>query len=83
MPVQNGIATLARMHDDPALKDIPVIIMAARELSATEMQQLESCTRDIMASTGAQQRPLTSVLLEAVRPVHGSDASESALFHQD
>jgi PAS domain S-box-containing protein len=83
MPVQNGIATLARLHENPLLKDIPVIILAARELASHEMQQLQSSIQDIMDSSVAQKRPLSSVLLEAVRIAEGTDHNEGILLHQD
>lgn len=39
MPVMNGIKFLNRMHDDPRLRDVPVVI-ASTEGSETRIEQL-------------------------------------------
>lgn len=39
MPVMNGIQFLNRMHDDPRLRDVPVVI-ASTEGSETRIEQL-------------------------------------------
>lgn len=39
MPVMNGVQFLLRMHDDPRLRDVPVII-ASTEGSETRIKQL-------------------------------------------
>lgn len=41
MPVMNGVQFLERMHDDPRLRDVPVVI-ASTEGSETRIEQLRA-----------------------------------------
>jgi CheY-like chemotaxis protein len=63
MPAQNGIAAAARMHDTPSLRDIPVVVLAPREMSAVEMHQLHASVVNLARSRADRQLSLAELLV--------------------
>jgi CheY-like chemotaxis protein len=47
MPEMDGFAVIERLQSDPARRDIPVVIVTARELTAEERRFLEERTQGI------------------------------------
>jgi CheY-like chemotaxis protein/anti-sigma regulatory factor (Ser/Thr protein kinase) len=68
MPGTDGLATIARIRMEPALREIPIVVFVARELSGEEMEALQrsadALSRGVDASTG---RPVLELMLEACR----------------
>jgi PAS domain S-box-containing protein len=68
LPGTDGLATIARIRTEPALREIPVVVFVARELSGEEMEALQrsadALARGLDAGTG---RPVLDLMLEACR----------------
>lgn len=66
MPVLDGPATLAKLRDNPATKDIPVIFLTARAMTS-EMDKLKK-----MGATGILTKPFDpTTLADQVRGILG------------
>jgi CheY-like chemotaxis protein len=48
LPDMTGFELLDRLHAEPALADIPVVILAGKELTATEQAQLKRMAKSIV-----------------------------------
>jgi len=59
MPRLDGFAVLARHHDDPAIRDIPVIMISALDDTASVVRCIEAGAEDYLA------KPFDPVLLKA------------------
>ena len=55
----NGVSTLATAHANPMLRDIPVIMLVPRELTAEQMVQLNEAVNQI---TGSGEVPIRSIV---------------------
>jgi PAS domain S-box-containing protein len=63
----NGIATLATARANPMLRQIPVIMLVPRELSAEQMAQLTDSVNEVTGSGEVPIRPLVELLRSADR----------------
>jgi CheY-like chemotaxis protein len=48
LPDMTGFALLERLHADPRLADIPVVVFTGKELTATEQAQLKSMAKSVV-----------------------------------
>jgi CheY-like chemotaxis protein len=48
LPDMTGFALLERLHAEPALADIPVVVFTGKELTATEQTQLKSMAKSVV-----------------------------------
>ena len=75
MPGTDGLATLARMRAEPALRDVPVVVLAAQEYSPEEMDALHHSVEEAARRAGLVQRPVAEIVLHACAPAAGQGAS--------
>ncbi len=61
-----GIAALARLRRDAALRDIPVLALCPRALSETEMRELAEAIHRVVRTSAAAMRPLPRLIQEAL-----------------
>jgi CheY-like chemotaxis protein/anti-sigma regulatory factor (Ser/Thr protein kinase) len=59
---QNGVATLATARANPTLREIPVVMLVPRELSAEQMEQLTEAVNHIVGSGEVPIRPILEML---------------------
>jgi CheY-like chemotaxis protein len=71
MPVMDGFEVLREMADDPALCDVPAVVLTGKNLSSEELQMLERSTRGIFQKDGEWR----SRLLQSIRKVVRSRAA--------
>jgi CheY-like chemotaxis protein len=87
MPVMNGIEMLGKLKAEPALKDIPVIMLTAESGKDNVMQILKMGVRDYMVKPfkGAQliERAEKIVTLEAKKKVEASGDPSKKFFSMD
>jgi two-component system chemotaxis response regulator CheY len=79
MPVMNGVQFLVRMHDDPRLRDVPVVI-ASTEGSETRIEQLMES-----GAKGYLRKPFhPEQLRDALAPILGvNDEGASVVEGED
>ncbi|HET8656084.1 MAG TPA: ATP-binding protein [Longimicrobiaceae bacterium] len=65
MPGVNGLATAARMHADPELRDVPVALLITRELAPEEMGELEEAVEEALAGGLVPSRAVLEILFDA------------------
>ncbi|MBX6363471.1 MAG: response regulator [Gemmatimonadetes bacterium] len=69
LPRADGIATLARVREDPLLREIPLIALVPAELSAPELRDLQAACEAAARAPSARRLPLAEVIREATRTV--------------
>jgi PAS domain S-box-containing protein len=65
MPGTDGLATLMRMRADPVLRQVPVVVLVAQELSRAEMETLDRSVERMAGGAHAPFRPVVDIILEA------------------
>jgi PAS domain S-box-containing protein len=68
MPGTDGLATLLRMRADPVLRQVPVVLLVAQELSRAEMETLDRSVERMAGGAQASFRPVEEIILEACAP---------------
>jgi signal transduction histidine kinase/DNA-binding response OmpR family regulator len=71
LPDIRGEEILLRLRDDPATRDIPVLVATSRSLSATETETLQASARGVMSKFDINENLLAQVAL-AVSPHMGA-----------
>jgi CheY-like chemotaxis protein len=66
MPVLDGFGVLERLQETPAWRDIPVIILTAKDLSVEEQSLLESRTRAVIHKHGLERDELLRDVRQAL-----------------
>jgi PAS domain S-box-containing protein len=61
----DGLTTMARMRSDPLLRDIPVVVSVAREISVEEMGDLQRSAEGLAHRSGMSSRSPMEILLDA------------------
>ncbi|HZQ69574.1 MAG TPA: response regulator [Terriglobales bacterium] len=77
MPEMDGFEVLRRLNDDPVLKEIPVLVLTARELSETQVELLSRQARVLMRKSQDWQEHFLGQVSRAVgqtRPPAGGMA---------
>jgi CheY-like chemotaxis protein len=74
MPEMDGITFLDHIRADPRHSHLPVVIITAQQLSASEIQQLSSETRGIIGKAANLKENLQEMLRQILR-AEDSDAS--------
>ncbi|HET9983629.1 MAG TPA: ATP-binding protein [Longimicrobiales bacterium] len=67
LPRTDGIATLARLREDRALREIPLIALVPAELSNPELRDLHAACEAAAREATARRVPLAEVIREAAR----------------
>jgi signal transduction histidine kinase/CheY-like chemotaxis protein len=71
MPEMDGFEVLRRVHDDPLLNQIPILVLTAKELSESQMELLSRETRAMMRKSGDWQESFIAQVgraIEQTRP---------------
>ena len=66
MPEMDGFAVLERMYENTAWRDIPVIVVTAKDLTPEERTYLQQRTRGILSKTGLDHTTLVQALQKAM-----------------
>jgi CheY-like chemotaxis protein/two-component sensor histidine kinase len=66
MPVLDGFGVLERLRETPAWRDIPVIILTAKDLTAEEQSLLETRTRAVIHKHGLEREELLRDVRQAL-----------------
>ncbi len=66
MPVMDGFAFLNHLRARPAWRDIPVLVLTAKTLSAEEREALAATTQRVVGKGGSAHLGLTEVLAETI-----------------
>lgn len=74
MPGLDGLSTLARMRADPALREVPAVVLVPRNPSAEEVGELARASEAALRG-GGQFQPLAALVLQ------GCGADRSAAAH--
>ena len=72
MPDMDGFQLVAKMQEDPALQDIPVIVVTARDLTAADRERLNSGVQSVLL----KETFLPAELVERIRRLV-SDAGQA------
>jgi DNA-binding response OmpR family regulator len=62
----NGVTTLASLRAQPALQDIPVVMLVPRELTSEQMEQLQAAVAEISSGRDASVRPIIELIRTAL-----------------
>jgi CheY-like chemotaxis protein len=69
MPEMNGFEVLETLADDPALSNIPTVVLTAKNLSREEIELLDRTTRTVLQKNGEWRVRLLQNLQKFVGPV--------------
>ncbi len=77
MPVMDGFETLReiRASRSPKIRDLPVIVVTAKDLSAQERQELLQSTTRIIEKDGLDRERLLRELRESLVEMRGDETS--------
>jgi CheY-like chemotaxis protein len=75
MPEMDGFAFLTRLRGRPAWRDIPVIVVTARQIAADERQELARLTQQIVAKGHSGHLELARAVREMLAPSAQGDAA--------
>ena len=67
MPVMDGFAFLHAFHELPGCRDIPVVVITARDLSRADRDHLQGASK-VLSKGETSLRDLSAGLLDATRP---------------
>jgi CheY-like chemotaxis protein len=67
MPDPNGFEVLYRLRESPDLRDVPVIVMTAKELTAADYKKLNGSAQRVLQK-GTDMTRLMREVLRAVKP---------------
>jgi PAS domain S-box-containing protein len=69
MPGIDGFEVVARMQAEPAWRDIPVVIVTARDLTAEDRERLGSAADRVIQKSGFRRDSLAEKVNEMIRPM--------------
>ena len=78
MPVMDGFEFLDLFHGTAEWRDIPVVVLTAKQLTAAEHDRLLGRTRQIVAKGATPAVDVAAVVREAVRRRAGQAAAAAA-----
>jgi PAS domain S-box-containing protein len=78
MPVLDGFGVLERLQETPAWRDIPVIILTAKDLSAEEQSLLETRTRAVIHKHGLERGELLRDVRQALAACRTQEVAATA-----
>jgi signal transduction histidine kinase/CheY-like chemotaxis protein len=67
MPQLDGFGVISHLHQNPALRHIPVIVLTAKTLTNTESAQLTQSVQQVMRKQGLLEESLIAELQQALR----------------
>ena len=68
MPGMDGFQLVARLHDDPAWRDIPVIIVTERDITAEDRKRLNSAVEAVLLKGAFAPGQLVDCIRQLLRP---------------
>ena len=66
MPEMDGFAVLEHLNENPEWRDIPVIVVTAKDLTSQERAYLHERTEGIIPKTGLDQMSIAQVVQKTV-----------------
>ncbi|CAN5529938.1 hypothetical protein BH24GEM3_BH24GEM3_26550 [soil metagenome] len=78
MPVLDGFGVLAAMRADPALRDIPVVVLTAKDLSEDERRFLARTAERVLQKGEHRLSDVASLILRATVAPRGDAAADEA-----
>jgi signal transduction histidine kinase/DNA-binding response OmpR family regulator len=69
MPEMGGFAFLRRLWQRPAWRDIPVIVVTAKQIGVEEREELETMTQQIVAKGYSSRHELARAVREVLAPM--------------
>ncbi len=76
MPNMDGFEFLRRLRNQPAWRDVPVVVVTAKELTREDRQQLRAAASEVLTKGGREQDKLLDEVRRQVR--RATRASQSA-----
>jgi GAF domain-containing protein/CheY-like chemotaxis protein len=67
MPNIDGFTVLENMHEDPGLKDLPVIIFTAGDLTEQHQEQLANFSLEMMHKSGFSEQEMLATIQRALQ----------------
>ncbi len=69
MPEMDGFEFLTNLRSRPAWRDLPVIVITAKQIEAHEREMLENHTKQIIAKGHSAHRELARAVRDVLMPV--------------
>ena len=66
MPVMDGFETLRRVRDNPGTKNLPIIVITAKDLGADEVENLRANASRVIEKDGLDRGRILRELREAM-----------------
>ncbi len=68
MPGLDGFGVIDAMRQDKTLRDIPVVVITAKDLNAREVQQLADHAQEVFRKGSYNRKDLLAVVREQIAP---------------
>jgi signal transduction histidine kinase/HAMP domain-containing protein/DNA-binding response OmpR family regulator len=83
LPDMTGFALLERLHAEPALADMPVVVFTGKELTATELARLRSMAKSVvLKDVGSPERLLDETALFLHRVIADLPKEKQAMLER-
>lgn len=77
MPVMDGFETLQRLRQNPDTRDLPVVVITAKDLSAQEREELRQNTSRVIEKNGLDRERILRELRESLKEMKEQGGPES------
>ncbi len=74
MPRLDGFGVIEALRADPGTRDLPIIVISAKELTADETARLKESVSYIVKKQGLEGDQLIDEIRSALRDIHGTEA---------
>ena len=71
MPVMDGFETLQRLRQNPDTRDLPVVVITAKDLSPQEREELRQNTSRVIEKNGLDRDRILRELRESLEEMRG------------
>jgi len=75
MPVMDGFEALHRLRDDPETRNLPVVIITAKDLSREEREELQRHTTRVIEKNGLDRERILAELRASLKELKGQEKS--------